>query len=419
MFVVILNGIKPNRLYGIKPNSGTMRTQVSQSAYVLKRADVNELQAHRCMTPWQWTWFLCTVSVVPANKLSFQELNQIIGIKLLHSGFLDIPVFHSQFPEEGKCPFSSPPAHMSGWFAGHNDRTIKQGSLDSSAHFQRATMIGIGKLKRPIGDCRRKEYPHGKVFVLRKLFVEKNLYLMSGSLLQNSCSRSLDSSMSWLFMFALTCHWHGTWCQLITPFSPNVVSNMCFDVFNKDHGSLLVSRGASPTSSTDSRCFTLRFHGFVSVQFDETVLDNRSQLKFALVVTTCIWRDHFLFSETISVGNTRWVVWLMHGSSETSVKVKRKSNTCGNLYDSCVPTATKIRQAPNHWILPQLYSNKQGRRNGFSEGGNVPGLLKRGQRGQKCSYITVSPVTSRFIKIDLKQIHCGCLRTHTIQNVFL
>ena len=154
-----------------------MRTQVSQSAYVLKRADVNELQAHRCMTPWQWTWFLCTVSVVPANKLSFQELNQIIGIKLLHSGFLDIPVFHSQFPEEGKCPFSSPPAHMSGWFAGHNDRTIKQGSLDSSAHFQRATMIGIGKLKRPIGDCRRKEYPHGKVFVLRKLFVEKKLVL--------------------------------------------------------------------------------------------------------------------------------------------------------------------------------------------------------------------------------------------------
>jgi len=41
-----------------------------------KAADVSELQTHHCTTPGQWTWFLCTVGVIPANKLSRQELNQ-------------------------------------------------------------------------------------------------------------------------------------------------------------------------------------------------------------------------------------------------------------------------------------------------------------------------------------------------------
>ena len=31
--------------------------------------DMSELQARHCMTPEQWTWLLCSVSVVPANKL--------------------------------------------------------------------------------------------------------------------------------------------------------------------------------------------------------------------------------------------------------------------------------------------------------------------------------------------------------------
>ena len=41
------------------------------------------LQAHYCMTPRPQTWFLCSVSVLQANKLSLQELNQLIEIELL------------------------------------------------------------------------------------------------------------------------------------------------------------------------------------------------------------------------------------------------------------------------------------------------------------------------------------------------
>jgi len=50
-----------------------------------------ELQVHHYMTP------------EPANKLSLQELNYLIVIKLLTSGF---KIFGSltQFPGEGKCP---------------------------------------------------------------------------------------------------------------------------------------------------------------------------------------------------------------------------------------------------------------------------------------------------------------------------
>ena len=35
----------------------------------------------------QLTWLLCRVSVLPANKLLLQDLNEIIGIKLLISRF--------------------------------------------------------------------------------------------------------------------------------------------------------------------------------------------------------------------------------------------------------------------------------------------------------------------------------------------
>jgi len=53
-----------------------------------KGADMNELQVQHCMTPEQWSWLLCCVSVVPANKLLLQEINQLIGIELLTSNFL-------------------------------------------------------------------------------------------------------------------------------------------------------------------------------------------------------------------------------------------------------------------------------------------------------------------------------------------
>ena len=41
-----------------------------------KAAGMSELQTHHCTSPGQWIWFLCTVGVIPANKLSMQELNQ-------------------------------------------------------------------------------------------------------------------------------------------------------------------------------------------------------------------------------------------------------------------------------------------------------------------------------------------------------
>jgi len=53
-----------------------------------KGTDMNELQAQHYMTPEQWTWLLCRVSVVPANKLLLQEINQLIGIELVTSNFL-------------------------------------------------------------------------------------------------------------------------------------------------------------------------------------------------------------------------------------------------------------------------------------------------------------------------------------------
>jgi len=54
-----------------------------------KGADMSELQAYHCKTPEQWTWLLRSVSVIPANKLSLQEINQLIGIELLTSNFIE------------------------------------------------------------------------------------------------------------------------------------------------------------------------------------------------------------------------------------------------------------------------------------------------------------------------------------------
>jgi len=50
---------------------------------------MSELQAHHCMTPEHRAWLLCSVSVLPANKRSLQELNQLIGIELLPLHFLE------------------------------------------------------------------------------------------------------------------------------------------------------------------------------------------------------------------------------------------------------------------------------------------------------------------------------------------
>jgi len=84
----------------MKTSSREIRSQVSQLASTVKGADLNALQAHahHCMTPAkQWTWVLCSVIVIPANKLSLQEVNQLMGIELLASGFLEIFGSSSQF----------------------------------------------------------------------------------------------------------------------------------------------------------------------------------------------------------------------------------------------------------------------------------------------------------------------------------
>jgi len=65
---------------------------------------MSDLQAHHCMTPEAWTCLMCTVSVVPVNKLSLQEINQLIGIELLTSSFLEIFGSSVAISTEGQMP---------------------------------------------------------------------------------------------------------------------------------------------------------------------------------------------------------------------------------------------------------------------------------------------------------------------------
>jgi len=81
------NDLLPCCCYAIQTNRRTIRSQVSQRPSTSK---MSELQSHHCITPGQRTWLLCCVSIIPANKLLLQELNKIIGFKLLALGFLEI-----------------------------------------------------------------------------------------------------------------------------------------------------------------------------------------------------------------------------------------------------------------------------------------------------------------------------------------
>jgi len=72
------------------------------------RSDTSELQAHNYMFSKQWTWLLCSVSVISANRLSLQKLTQIIGFQFLISRFPEIFASYSQFPGRSKCPFCPP-----------------------------------------------------------------------------------------------------------------------------------------------------------------------------------------------------------------------------------------------------------------------------------------------------------------------
>ena len=79
-----------------RPIDGTIRSQVSLSASAGKGTDMSELQTYRCMTPGQWNWLLWSVSVIPGNEPSLQELDELIPLnhfdttKLLTWGSLQI-----------------------------------------------------------------------------------------------------------------------------------------------------------------------------------------------------------------------------------------------------------------------------------------------------------------------------------------
>ena len=79
----ILEDLLPCYCYSVKINSRTIITQVTQPSSAGKGANMTKLQTHHCMAPKEWTWLLSSVSFIPANKLWLQELNQLIGIKLL------------------------------------------------------------------------------------------------------------------------------------------------------------------------------------------------------------------------------------------------------------------------------------------------------------------------------------------------
>jgi len=51
---------------------------------------MSKLQVYHCITLEQRIWLLCSVSAIPVNKILLQELNQLIGIKILTSDFLEI-----------------------------------------------------------------------------------------------------------------------------------------------------------------------------------------------------------------------------------------------------------------------------------------------------------------------------------------
>jgi len=65
-----------------KANSRTIRSRVQQPAFgakdQIKWAAVSWLHNARTVD-----WLLCSVNIISANKLSLQELGQLIGINLL------------------------------------------------------------------------------------------------------------------------------------------------------------------------------------------------------------------------------------------------------------------------------------------------------------------------------------------------
>ena len=71
---------RTNPGYAIKSNSRTIRSLDSQPASAGKEADMSELQLHHCITAVNSESGSCAVCVIPENKVSLQELTQLIGL---------------------------------------------------------------------------------------------------------------------------------------------------------------------------------------------------------------------------------------------------------------------------------------------------------------------------------------------------
>ena len=85
-------------------NNPTCAGKFRNCASAGKVADMIELK----LTTEQWIWLLCSVSVIMANKLSLHELKQLIGIKLLTLGFLEIFVLSPNFQGRANARFGRP-----------------------------------------------------------------------------------------------------------------------------------------------------------------------------------------------------------------------------------------------------------------------------------------------------------------------
>ena len=135
----------PCYCYAIKPSDRTIRSQLSQPASAGKRADVSELQAHHCLTGGEWTWILCKLSVIPENKLSMQELNQLLGtLRRWHQFFHKFFILSPKF-QVGQMPVLPPPCGRPCQLIVHNNTRFKQTKHTcNSSNWRNIFTSGVG-----------------------------------------------------------------------------------------------------------------------------------------------------------------------------------------------------------------------------------------------------------------------------------
>ena len=72
----------PCYYYAIKTNSRIIRSRRSQQPLQAKEGEWLNCKLISLHNLKLWTWPLCSVSFIPSKKLSLQESNQLIGIKM-------------------------------------------------------------------------------------------------------------------------------------------------------------------------------------------------------------------------------------------------------------------------------------------------------------------------------------------------